>query len=78
VIRKYPEEGVIFVRKGQAGKDCNYSGTEFNTDNGEINPRSRPYQPEAFEPSGRGWDFFGLGTKKSSFFFPFGSAPIPS
>jgi hypothetical protein len=45
------------------------------TDSGEIGPRSRPYQPEAFEPSAWAEFFCELGTKKSLSFFSFFAQP---
>jgi len=39
--------------------------TSLNTDNVDFRTRSRPYQPEAFGPSGPG---LGLGIKNSSYF----------
>jgi len=47
------------------------------TENGEIIPWSRLYQPEASEPSGPGWVFFVLGTNNSFYFFPFLLSPHP-
>ena len=56
VIRNFPEEEAIFIRKCHLGKDWNdYGWTELDTNDGEIGPRGRPYQPEAFEPSGPGF-----------------------
>jgi len=44
----------------------------LNSDNGEIGPRSRLYQPEAFGPSGSSLVLFlGRATKKSCCFSPF-------
>ena len=77
MIRAYPEEGAILVRKCNTGKDCNCSWTELNTDNGEIGPRSRPYQPEVFEPSGPGYVFFWAGYQKIILFSPFLLSPYP-
>jgi len=52
---------------------CAASILSFNTDNDEISGQSHLtlYQPEAFEPSCLGSVVFGLGTKKSFYFFPF-------
>ena len=79
VIRNYPEDGSIFVKECHTWQDCCDGWTELNTDNDEIGPRSRPYKPEAFEPSGPGCCFFWAGYQKICLFFSlFCSASIPS
>jgi len=73
VICNYYEDGSNFVRKCHTWKDCCDSWTELNTDNAEIGPRSRPYQPEAYYKSSLGWVFFWAGYQ--IFFFPFLAQP---
>ena len=76
VIHKYKGEGAILTRKCHTWKDCCYKWSELISDNGEIDPLSGPYQPDAFGLSqrpGLGF-FFGLCTKKPCFFlFSFAS-----
>ena len=65
----------ILVRKCHTFEDFNYSWTELNTDIDEISPWSRLYQPEAFEPSGPGWVFWGFFGTIFFCFFPFFAQP---
>ena len=53
VNRDYPEDGSIFVRKCHTRKVCCHTKSKLIITT--KLPRSRPYQPEAFEPSGPGW-----------------------
>jgi len=74
VIPDYPEDGSFFVRKCYTWKGCCHSWSELITYSGEIGPRSRPYQTEAFEPSGPSLVFF-LGWVQNLFVFAFFTQP---
>jgi len=75
VIHKYPEERAKFSRQCHTGKNCYYSWTELNPDNGKISSRSHPYHPN---PSGPGWVFFCAGYQKIFLFFSiFAQPPSP-
>jgi len=74
LIHEYPEEGAKFSRKCQTWKNCCHSWSELISNNGEIGPRSRPYQPEAFGPSGPGC-FFWAGYPKIFLSFCFFAQP---
>jgi len=51
-------EGINFLVKVSHVERLLLLLNSFNTNNGEIGPRSRSYQPEAFWPSGPGEVFF--------------------
>ena len=79
VIHEHREEGAIFLKKVLHVETCCYSWSELISDNGEIDLRTRPYQPEAFGPSGPGWVFCWAGYQESFCFPPFllGLHPLP-
>jgi len=54
VIHDYWEGRAILSRKWHTWKDCPGDLTLLNTDNVDFCTRSRPYQREAFGPSGPG------------------------
>ena len=74
-IHDYPEEGWILSRKCNTWKDCPGYLTSLNTNNVNFCRQNRPYQSEAFGPSGPS---LGFGTKNSCRFFAFCSASTPS
>jgi len=62
-IHDDPEEGWTLSRKCNTWKDCPGYLTSLNTNNVKFCRQNRPYQPEAFGPSGPS---LGFGTKSSS------------